>query len=324
MMRSLYSGVTGLKTHQTRMDVIGNNIANVNTTGYKSSRTVFQDLYSQTLSGGSRNMFNATTNTGLGGVNPKQVGLGVTLSTIDVQHTPGAAQYTGNTLDLCINDDGFFVIAEASGALTYTRAGNFYTDDLNYLVTGEGKFVTGFMVDPNTGDLVQTNGTTPADGVHNAGVMGQIQLVHPLDNDSSAQVIPGGRKLTNISIGENGLITAYYEGVAASVGPPAITAEPEGIVYLGQIRLATFPNTNGLTKSGANQYTQTSSSGTPYFTTPGYDVAGKLTPGALEMSNVDLANEFVDMIVTQRGFQANSRVITTTDSMLEELINLKR
>lgn len=284
MMRSLYSGITGLKNHQTRMDVIGNNIANVNTIGFKSSRVVFQDLYSQTLSGGSRNNYDPATKTGMGGVNPKQVGLGVTLSTIDTIYTPGANQYTGRWMDLCINDDGFFCINNGSGEI-YTRAGNFYEDDANYLVTSTGAFVKGYAI--KAGATVQPDMTT------------ELPMIK-LNPDYE-----------NYSISENGLITAY-------------DPQNEEIVNIAYIKLATFPNTNGLEKIGGNYFRETSSSGKAKPTTPGEGGAGVLSPGSIEMSNVDLAAEFVDMIVTQRGFQANSRTITTSDQMLEELVNLKR
>lgn len=290
MMRSLYSGITGLRNHQTRMDVIGNNIANVNTIGYKTSRVVFQDLYSQTLSSGSGNNYDDINKTGTGGVNPKQIGLGVTLSTIDVIFTPGANQYTGRPMDLCINDDGFFCINKG-GTELYTRAGNFYEDDKNYLVTSDGSFVKGYGIKAGAG-TVQPDLTK------------ELPYIH-LD--------PATYDVDSLAIGEDGLITAINR----------TTNQIDSIAYL---KIATFSNTNGLQKIGGNYYRATPSSGAPINggTTPGEGGAGPLSPGSIEMSNVDLAAEFVDMIVTQRGFQANSRTITTSDQMLEELVNLKR
>ncbi|HWR19956.1 MAG TPA: flagellar hook-basal body complex protein [Clostridia bacterium] len=286
MMRSLYSGVTGLRNHQTRMDVIGNNISNVNTVGYKSSRVVFQDLFNQTLTSAT-----GSSGTVTGGTNPKQVGLGSALASIDILHTESATQYTGNTLDLSITGDGFFTVT-ANGVTTYTRAGNFYTDQSNNLVTATGAFLQGFTLtyDALGNPVVAPDGTP---------VLASPQTL------TSINIAP---HLKSVSIGETGVITAL---------------DGSNKVIVGQIALATFANNNGLEKVGANTYRHSDNSGTAVYTTPGTS-AGKLSSGTLEMSNVDLAAEFTDMIVTQRGFQANSRIITTTDTMLEELVNLKR
>lgn len=279
MMRSLYSGVAGLRNHQTRMDVIGNNIANVNTTAYKTSRTVFQDIYSQTVKTAS-----AGTAT-LGGTNPSQIGLGVRLATIDTIFTSGATQITDNPADLAIEGDGFFVVdtnGTASGGLAYTRAGNFYIDNSGMLVTSDGYFVMGYA----------SNNLNPSNPT--ASSLGKIDL----------------SAYTNISIAQTGIITGIN-----SAGNK---------VEVAQIAMAMFTNNSGLEKAGGSLYNRTASSGDPVYTYAQNKGAGKLNPGGLEMSNVDLAAEFTDMIVTQRGFQANSRIITTSDSMLEELVNLKR
>ncbi|HWS28708.1 MAG TPA: flagellar hook-basal body complex protein [Clostridia bacterium] len=300
MMRSLYSGVTGLRNHQTRMDVIGNNISNVNTVGYKSSRVIFQDLFSQTLSSATGGSGTVT-----GGTNPKQVGLGSALASIDILNTESATQYTGNTLDLSITGDGYFAVT-ANGVTTYTRAGNFYTDENNYLVTATGAFLQGFTLqyDPvldADGDPVMNPDGTPAMQVR---VDGEGNPVYS-NTLTRIQIDPN---LKSVSIGDTGIITAL---------------NGSDKVIVGQIALATFSNNNGLEKVGSNTYRPSDNSGAATYTTPG-DGAGKLSSGTLEMSNVDLAAEFTDMIVTQRGFQANSRIITTTDTMLEELVNLKR
>jgi len=278
MMRSLYSGVTGLRSHQTKMDVIGNNIANVNTVGFKSSRVIFQDIYSQTIAPASA----ATATTG--GTNPQQIGLGVQLATIDVLNTESSSQYTGNTLDLAIDGDGYFVI-EDGAAHTYTRAGNFYTDENDYLVDANGNYVVGYEVDNQlTGAL-----TTP--------------LV-----EERIYIDPG---YYDVSISANGQV----------VGLDNTTSQSH---VLGQIVLANFANPNGLEKIGENAYRTTVNSGAAVLDTPGQSGMGSLNPGSLEMSNVDLTAQFADMITTQRGFQANSRIITTTDEMLEELVNMVR
>ncbi len=278
MMRSLYSGVTGLRNHQTKMDVIGNNIANVNTLGYKSSRVIFQDIYSQTVKPATA--ASATS----GGTNPQQIGLGMQVATIDVMHTKGTPQYTGYALDLSIDGDGYFVI-ENGAERTYTRAGNFYVDTENYLVDANGNYVLGL-------DLA-------ADG--------SIQL--DVDGNAITERILIDPSFTNLSIDSKGQITAL-DG-----------SDTENI---GMLAISTFSNPNGLEKSGSNSYRPTVNSGDPVLNKPFTNGAGKLNPGTLEMSNVDLTAEFADMIVTQRGFQANSRIITTTDEMLEEIVNMVR
>ncbi len=296
MMRSLYSGVTGLRAHQTKMDVIGNNIANVNTVGFKASRVIFQDIYSQTVAPASA----STASTG--GTNPQQIGLGVQLATIDVLGTEASSQYTGNTLDLAIDGEGYFVIQSGSGH-TYTRAGNFYTDSENYLVDSNGNYVMGYETDED-GNLVyyqDAAGTTPCLAT---------------DTDHSDDFLVLKKVYVNpdyydVSISANGQV----------VGLDEVTSES---TVLGQLVVATFANPNGLEKTGENAYRMTVNSGDPVYNTPGEGGTGKLNPGSLEMSNVDLTAQFADMIVTQRGFQANSRIITTTDEMLEELVNMVR
>lgn len=291
MMRSLYSGVTGLRSHQTKMDVIGNNIANVNTAGFKASRVVFQDIYSQTVAPASA----PTANNG--GTNPQQIGLGVQLGTIDILNTAASSQYTGNTLDLAIDGDGYFTIQDGS-AYTYTRAGNFYTDSENYLVDSNGNYVMGYEVGTD-GDLVyrDEDGDICAETDVGAHLTTQRILVDP--------------DYIDVSISANGQVVGLNEITKVST-------------VLGQVILATFANPNGLQKTGENSYRTTVNSGAATYYTPGIGGTGSLNPGSLEMSNVDLTAQFADMIVTQRGFQANARIITTTDSMLEELVNIVR
>lgn len=276
MMRSLYSGVSGLKNHQTRMDVIGNNIANVNTAGFKTSRVVFQDIYSQTSKSSSAGIEDV-----VGGTNPMQIGLGVTLAAIDVLHTSAATQRTDNPTDLAIEGDGFFIV-EVNGTHQYTRAGNLYIDNNGLLVTAGGYMLMGVMSDSAV--------TSPIASA-----------------DLEAIDLTG---YTSIAIDENGVV----EGLNASGVKEQIAIIP----------LATFTNTAGLEKKGSSMYAATNNSGVAVISQPQVGGAGKINPGGLEMSNVDLATEFTDMIVTQRGFQANSRIITTSDSLLEELVNLKR
>ncbi len=274
MLRSLYAAVSGLRNHQTRMDVIGNNIANVNTTGFKASRVIFSDIYSQTLQPAAAGT--ATT----GGSNPQQVGLGVTVASIDVLMTRAGSQYTGATLDMAIEGDGFFIVNDGSQEF-YTRAGNFTLDSGNR-ITLNGNLVQGYMMD---------NTTTPPT---------QAAALSAIDTTG----------YTNVSIDKNGNVT----GLDAT----------NNSVVIAKVGLATFSNQNGLEKAGDSLYTESSNSGAAVYGTPGTGAAGTLNAGSLEMSNVDLSKEFTDMITTQRGFQANSRVITTSDTLLEELVNLKR
>lgn len=282
MMRSLYSGVTGLRNHQTRMDVIGNNIANVNTIGFKASRVVFQDIYSQTTRPASG--ANGTNN---GGTNPQQIGLGMQLATVDVLHTRSTAQYTGAPLDLSIEGDGYFTLSNG-GKLEYSRAGNFYTDANSNLVNANGSFVQGFDVD--------------------------------IDGNLVLDAVTGEPTLTNIFINPD-----YYD-VSINKNGTAIGLDKStnDKHVLGQLALGTFVNNGALEKVGQSTYRNTVNSGDAKYSIPGNGGSGQINPGTLEMSNVDLTSEFTNMIVTQRGFQANSRIITTTDQMLEELVNIKR
>ncbi len=257
----MYSGISGIKNFQTKLDVIGNNISNVNTYGFKKGRTIFKDLVSQTTAGAT-----GATDT-RGGINPKQVGLGSQLAAVDTLHTSGSLQSTGNTLDLAISGDGFFQVAEnGSTDIFYTRAGNFYLDTDGNIVNSEGLFLVG---------------TTP---------------------------IPTDAK--SMSIGADGTVT--YVAADGSLG------------NAGQIEIAKFSNPGGLTKAGANYYQQSPASGDPLAGAPLLEGRGSVQSGFLEMSNVDLSEEFTEMIVAQRGFQANTRIITTSDQILEELVNLKR
>jgi flagellar hook protein FlgE len=275
MIKSMFSAVTGLKTHQTMMDVIGNNIANVNTAGFSASRVLFKDMYYQTLSSASE----ATDN--LGGTNPMQLGYGTTVGTIQVTNNRSGYQQTSRSLDLYIAGDGYFTITDSSGTMKYTRVGAFDFDASGNLVDANGNFVVGMYSDSD-GNVV----------------LDKIKI-----DDFEDYV--------DIAINAAGVIT----------GKNTLTGDIE---QLGQLSLAVFNNPGGLAQNGNQYYSVTENSGDAVFTVAGSDLAGPLLSGALEMSNVDLSKEFTDMIVAQRGFQANSRVITTSDQILEELINLKR
>ncbi len=297
MMRSLFSAVSGLRNHQTAMDVIGNNISNVNTIGYKSNMTIFSDIYSQTVSSAT----GATANTG--GSNAKQIGLGMTISGIRTNITEGSNMNTGGDLDFKITGEGYFMIKASDGNTYYTRNGAFELDNKGNLVTQSGNLVQGVM-------------RTLSD-VGNPAFTGITNFNPATDTPTNIKIDPNLFKDYNIDA--NGVITAVVKDTtglhaSASVGDK---------VTLGRITLSSFVNAPGLEKVGDSLYTVSANSGDPVVNYANEDV-GKLEAGSLEMSNVDLANELTNMIIMQRGFQANSRVITTSDSMLEELVNLKR
>ena len=327
MMRSLYSGISGLRNHQTRMDVIGNNIANVNTIGYKTSRVVFQDVFSQTSSAGSANQ---AALGGMGGTNPLQIGLGMKLSTVDVIHTGAPIQRTDNPFDLMVNGDGMFIVQGPEGPF-YTRAGNFYLDDEGYLVTSHGYYVLAWTTEDQRAYMnlrePNTTATPPIDGDYDI-TFNETDLVPP-PFDADEPVLSRIRlKAAEMSIASGDPVDLEEDSelVGFSVGSKGeITVLINNIkTQIGTLGIAVFSNYTGLEKAGNSLYRQSLPSGNAILTGALQEGAGDFTGGGLEMSNVDLANEFTDMIVTQRGFQANSRIITVSDTMLEELVNLKR
>jgi len=260
----MFAGVAGLRSHQTMMDVVGNNISNVNTAGYKSSRVTFQEALTQVVRGAT------APGDGQGGVNPMQMGLGTRVGAIDGVFGQGATQLTGRATDLAIQGEGFFNDC-VDGEDFYTRAGAFSWDSNGSLVGPQGEQVVG-----TDGNPVQVDVTAYRD----------------------------------VSIGADGTITGRNDA-----------GEP---IELGAIRTATFTNPNGLTRVGGSMFTQSVNSGAPTFNGVGEEPAGAIQAGTLEMSNVDLAQEFTNLILAQRGFQANSRVITASDELLSDLVNIKR
>jgi flagellar hook protein FlgE len=285
MLRSLFAGISGLRVNQTALDVTGNNIANANTAGFKASQIVFQDTLSQMLTGATAPANNAA---GRGGTNPMQVGLGVQVGGIGTNFGQGSAQMTNRPTDLMIQGDGFFVV-ERNGGNLYTRAGAFNFDAAGNLVTVDGDKVQGWSgnADPATTPPEPFNITT-----------------------ASTQANPGGT-LLSYSIGTDGTVTGVFDN-------------QDQPVTLGSIALANFVNPQGLEKAGDSLYRETANSGQADIGTAGEGGRGTLVGGAVEMSNVDLAQEFTNLIIAQRGFQASSRVITTSDQVLEELVNIKR
>ncbi len=277
MLRSMFSAISGLKSHQTMLDVTANDIANVNTIGFKAGRTTFKDSLAQLQSG------SAAPSGTQGGANATQVGLGVQIGSIDNLMGGGALQSTGNVLDVAIQGEGWFRVG--SGAppavptvFQYTRAGNFTTNQQGYLVTQDGAYVMGRTA---------------------AGAGG---------TDTYLQIPTGA---TNASIGQDGSV---------SYDPPGGGTR----VVAGFISLAKFANEAGLERASSNRWNAGNSSGAEQVDTAGSNGYGLTTSGAVEMSNVDLASEFTNMITAQRGFQANSRVISTADEILQDLVNLKR
>ena len=408
MMRSLFSGVSGLKGHQTRMDVIGNNIANVNTTGFKSSRTTFADTISQTISGAS------TPGDNIGGTNPKQVGLGTGVSSIDLLFTNGSVQSTGKNTDLCLSGSGLFVVKQGSQTY-YTRDGAFEFDAQgNYVLPGSGHFVQGWTAtngvlpesktEANMGKITIDASTsmnpTPTTEARYTGnidaskepgtavttimtaydTQGYVykipivftktatnewklssastdpavdlsstdltfnengQVASGADTDITITITSGAKDPVKIktSLGE---ITQYNaestvhvsESDGYSMGKlESVSIDSSGVitgVYTNgerrieaQVAIAQFTNASGLTKAGSSFYQESNNSGKANVGTA-TALGCTITPSALEMSNVDIANEFSDMIITQRGFQSNSKIITVGDEMLETLINMKR
>lgn len=312
MMRSMYSAVGGLRNHQVAMDVIGNNIANVNTIGFKSSRTSFASMLSQNLSGASApDSLSATPS--FGGINPIQVGLGMSISSIDRMMNQGAPQTTGKDTDLFIQGDGFFMVRLGSD-IFYTRTGNFDFDaDGNMVDKATGALVQGFI-----NDDFQKTGTVVVDPNWST-TTGNMRITtgmpHPASDPSHPNYDASMKDFTlsSFSIDKKGVVTGVFTS-----GKESITEQ------LYTISMVNFSNPGGLNSVGNNFYSPSNNSGLAYVGSPGQDGLGTVVPGALEMSNVELAQEFTNMIVTQRGFQANSRVITVSDSLLQELIDLKR
>lgn len=390
MLRSLYSGISGLRSHQTMLDVTGNNIANVNTVGFKSSAVQFQDTLSQVVKNGTGAQVEA------GGTNPAQVGLGVQIAAISTNFAQGSAQATGKGTDLMISGDGFFLVQSGTETL-YTRNGAFDFDKLGRLVSADGSFVQGRTADANgkipaggaVGNIslpLQTTipgkattkavmgGNLPADSADGTVLSREITVYDSIGNETKLDVtftktaagwdigdgattsgaltfdaagkltapvgglvtvggvelnlaeITGFAKLSTIAVNSQdgskpGTLTAYTISGDGTVLGTFSNGETRSIA---QIAMATFANPGGLEKAGGSTYRISGNSGNAVLGAAGSPGFGKLAGGYLEMSNVDLSQEFTNLIVAQRGFQANARIITTSDEVLQELTNLKR
>ncbi|WP_283607269.1 flagellar hook protein FlgE [Faecalispora anaeroviscerum] len=418
MLRSLFSAVSGLKAHQTRMDVIGNNIANVNTYGYKSSRTTFRDMYYQTIS-------SSTSASGTrSGSNASQVGYGASVGSVDILNTRTGYASTGSSMDLYIDGEGYFVVQDGAGNERLTQVGTFGFDGDGNLTDGNGNFICGYSVD-KLKSTVSVGGAKvdfglKADGTKNGGKVVDGKDVSYLEG-YTFKVVDGGASATQAvavdptektitvtlktaDMTKQGLETALKSttwtstlmdgtdpailknsdgtyvklsdvldaslikvadadttAIKATTGKIAEEATFQGdgsgseylkkiindkgemknlavgsdgtitgeatdgtIQIIGKIAIANVPNPDALQHEGNSYYKAVNNTGVITYTTPGEDNTGSLKSGGLESSNVDLANEFSDMIMTQRGFQASSKMITVSDEMLETLVNLKR
>ncbi|WP_432544563.1 flagellar hook protein FlgE [Kineococcus sp. SYSU DK002] len=426
MLRSMFSGVSGLRSHQTMMDVVGNNIANVNTAGFKSSGVVFADTLSQlTKAAGAPTDAN-------GGTNPSQVGLGVRVQAITQNMTQGSAQATGKSTDLMLQGDGMFAVQQGDGVF-YSRNGSFTLDANGSVVTNDGAYVMGWKPDANgdintnsqiqklvipsdtvmpakatttgtiTGNLDNTpvGGKTPpaptttfkgydeqgnlttvqvrfqnkgtyASGTYTKSNEWDVQIWDPSANSGAGDwgtavttlnfggATPGAPAATRVypnvtfndAAGVPHTITLDLKGLSGYVGTSGTSSiqgtengapigtltsysfGTDGVITgsysngykqsLGQVAIASFNNAAGLRKEGNSLYSVSTNSGNPVFGIAGQAGRGGILAGSLEMSNVDLSAEFTNLILAQRGFQANSKVITTSDDVLQELVNLKR
>lgn len=422
MLRSMFSSVSGLRAHQVMMDVIGNNIANVNTAGYKASSVVFQDLLSQMIGGaGAPTLLVA-------GTNPAQIGLGVRVGGVQTTFTQGATQLTNRTTDLSIQGDGFFVLNDG-GTRMYSRLGSFGFDTMGRLSTSDGAIVQGWtaangsidtnapvddlrlplgqLIAPVETSTVTLGGNLPADSANGTQIVTSINTYDqqgteiPLTFTWTKDNGPGpnnwdvtvtcpdsaGVTQTVASVNDyaftpaTGLPVAPFPGLNKATlngfgyvftAPGSVTVDvgsatdPEALhqfagtnslaalrqdgsttgflrtfslgadgtvtgvfsngktQVLGQVALASFNNPGGLEKAGDSAFRETVNSGFAQIGTANSGGRGTLSPGTLEMSNVDMAQEFTNLIIAQRGFQANSRVITASDELLQDLVNLKR
>lgn len=283
LIGTLTSGVSALRTFSKGLEVIGNNIANINTTGYKASQASFAESFSNTLRGSAPSNGSASSLPGL------QIGTGVQLAGISSNFSQGALTSTGVTTDLGISGRGFFIVEDpTSGSVYATRDGSFRLDDNGYLVTQGGLRVRGLT------------GTPPS-------TLGDIRV---------GQNLPAGAELQSISIDRQGnLIEFFSDGTSATTN---------------KIQLQNFNDTSALMREGNNLYTGLTAAGPlgggilAGNNNPGEGGLGSVQSGVLESSNVDLTAQFSELITTQRSFQAGSRLITVSDTVLEDIVNLKR
>jgi len=412
VLRSIFSGITGLRAHQQMMDVTGNNIANVNTTGYKTQNAVFQSVMAQAMKAPGAPIAEGAGTNNQGGVNGVQIGLGVGLGAVTSNFSQGSAQVTGVATDFMIDGEGFFVTNDGTETL-FTRAGAFTTDAEGQLVTPDGYIVQGWMADaegnidinavaedivlpvsqylpPVLSDEMTIDGNLPAGAAVGDTVTGSITVYNDLGTARTVtatmtktaantwSINLGGGAVAGIAFNAAGvaapLVAGELTAAAQAASPLAVTdatgatfdvditgltqyASPSSFavtdqngsgvgtlttftatsdgrligVYsngikqpIAQLAVAVFNNTNALENVGDTMYRDSVNSGVPLIGGATFDGRGSIRGGALEMSNVDLASEFTNLIVSQRGFAANSRTLTASDEMLQELMNIKR
>lgn len=389
MLRSLYSGISGLRSHQTMLDVTGNNIANVNTAGFKGSSVLFEDSLSQLIGNP------AIPEGQVGGRNPAQVGLGVQVAGVRTNFAQGSSQATGRGGDLMISGDGFFAVRAGGGETLYTRAGGFTFDATGKMVTADGSVVQGWSAQNgvlNTGQaagniVLPLDAVSPAKATTTATVTGNLpstaktgeklvrdvtvydpqgapstlsltftrtgagwDVAEPVSGATGSMTFTDGKQngagltltagAVSVSLGAvTGFASISTVAVTDQNGSAAGTLKAYSITgdgsivgtfsngrtqTLAKLAMVTFTNPEGLEKAGGTSYRVSVNSGQPQIGEPGQAGFGKLVSGVLEMSNVDLSQEFTNLIVAQRGFQANARIITTSDEVLQELTQLKR
>jgi len=284
-----------MQQFQQRLDVIGNNISNVNTSGYKTARVDFEDAFSQTVQAASPASGNSSAVAGI------QIGSGVSTGAIRNQFTQGALSRTGVQTDLAVNGNGFFIVQdELSGSEFATRSGDFRLDQGGYLITNRGFRVQGFV-----------NPVTSTTGTAGLNLRGDIRI--DMGTPPPGLTVASNATITSYDINPEGVITVRLS---------------DGNQYIrGQILMQDFKDPQALMKEGGNLYSGLGNAGPVGLAgpvAPGTFGLGRIQSGALELSNVDLASEFSSMITTQRAFQASARIITTSDEILQELVNLKR
>jgi len=295
MMDGVFAAISGLEANQTMLNVTANNLANVNTVGYKSASVTFDDALTQIQRGASG------PTSAIGGTNPIQVGLGVQVAAIDPTMSSGTLQPTGNPLDVAVEGNGFLRVGNGTPpasapytagvptTLDYTRAGNLTTDAAGFMTTQEGQYVIG------------RNAVATGSGASTTYAPGTTDTYLHIPTGSA-----------NIAIGTDGSVNYTDENPSSSTYGSTVTA--------GYLSLATFPNQNGLQRIGASDWVATQNSGTETVGTPGTAGYGQTIGGQLEQSNVDLATDMSQMITAQNGYDANSRVIQTADHMLQTLM----
>lgn len=348
MLRSMYSGITGLKANQTKLDVVGNNIANVGTTAFKSQTIRFKDSLSQTLGTSS------APGNNMGGTNPKQIGLGVQVGGISTLMSQGNMQTTGSNLDVAIDGDGFLMVA--TGQLPTTNADGVDVDTATHKITNGGGLSVNYTRDGSLtldaqGNLLTTDGyrvlgypltdaATPSATTTSINYAGGVATMNYVNADVSGGVKAASDNLVPLKIPDS--VVDNTTTPATTIKIRNFSIEKDGVIKatladgrttaLGQVAMSSFKNPAGLEKLGKNLYSNGNNSGEALVrSAAGAAKAddnsagfGAVMNGYLEMSNVDLAEQFTEMIVASRAFQANGKMITTGDEILQELVNLKR